>query len=1271
MRKNGIRRILSLLMVFMLLVSTLPLQVVGAAEPKDSHLVFNTAAEKPSQGGALQLLTVNGEKTLCNQKGNPIQLRGMSTAGLQWFPEIINNNAFAALSNDWNSNVIRLAMYVGENGYGTGDQAHRDTIKKRVTDGIDYAIDNDMYVIVDWHVLTPGNPNDEVYSGALDFFTQISKKYPNNKNIIYELANEPNGNADNGMPNDATGWKAVKSYAEPIIKMLRESGNENIVVVGSPNWSQRPDLAADNPIIDSNTIYSVHFYTGTHGVSADSTDRTNVMSNARYALEKGVAVFATEWGTSQASGDGGPYLTEADQWLEFLNAHNISWCNWSLTNKNETSGAFTPLDIGQPATDLDPGADQVWTPKELSVSGEYARARIKGIPYIPFDRTKEEFTTTVWDFNDGTTQGFGINGDSPIKSPKFTVSNEKNALKLSGMNNSNDISEGNYWANVRLSADGTANKVDILGAETLTMDVIVSTPSAVSVAAIPQSSKYSWANPTRAIQVTPAAFTLQADGTYKAVVSISRADSPNLDVIATDSEGSTMTNIILFVGATGTDVVYLDNISVSGTRTKNVVVIEHAPLGTATLPSTFENETRQGWAWDAASGVKSAIKVKKANGSKALAWEVAYPDVKPTDGWASAPRIMLGGINTTRGDNQYLTFDFYLDPIRASQGSLSINMALAPPSLGYWAQATDNFNIDLTKLNEIDKTADGLYHFKGYFDLNKINDNKVIKSDTLLRDITLVVADGNSNFAGKMYLDNIQFAQSIVPEVVYAVNVEATSGGSIKVTPTSAVAGTTINVTVAPDTGKRLKAGSLKYTIGATGAATAINDTSFIMPAANVTVTGEFEQIPNSGNVTGGGSGGGTSGNTSNAANLTNTVYGTVIGPTLKLEAKTSILGKASVSVSNGQINQLVSGAIEDATKKGLGAVKVEINVAVPKGTKAIELNIPKAAMNSITEKKVDGLTITSPIAAITFDQKALSTISGATVEDVKITINRVDVSTLSSETKKAIGDHPVFNFNVSIGSKTISNLGGSVKVVVPYTLKENEDNSAIIIYGINDQGKLEAIKNSIYDDTAGSVTFNSSNLSQLRYAVGHNKISFKDVETGWYVDAVNFVAARNIMGETESGNFKPSDGITRADFIKILADLNRADLKKYTSSAFTDVKNTDSNSSALQWAFENGIVSGSNGKFNPDEKISRQDMLVMLNNFIGKVEKYSLPSTVEPAIFADAKKISKYAITSVTEMQKAGIISGKGKNNFDPTAQINRAEVATIIAKYLKSISK
>lgn len=751
MFRNINKKILAFAIVIAMLMSFIP-TMSFAAEPNSSHLITGQA-KKPSTAGALQLLDKNGTKTLCDKDGNPIQLRGMCTHGLQWYPEIINNNAFAALSKDWGSNVIRLAMYVAEGGYSKDPE----TIKKRVIDGIDLAIANDMYAMVDWHVLTPGDPNADIYKGAMDFFKEISQKYPNNPHIIYELANEPSPN-DPGVTNDAAGWAKVKSYAEPIIKMLRDSGNKNLVVVGSPNWSQRPDLAANNPINDNNTIYTVHFYSGTHKTSPNSTDRGNVMSNVRYALEHGVAVFCSEWGSSEASGNNGPYLKEADEWLEFFNANNISWINWSLSNKNETSGSFIPFISGKSeATSLDPGQDQVWSPKELSISGEYARARIKGIKYEPIERAeKEEFTTNIWDFNDGTTQGFGINADSPVKADSITLANDKNALKITGLKSSKDLSEGNYWANVRLSADGTSNKPNILGAEKLTMDVIAAAPATVSIAAIPQSSTHGWANPTRAIAVKPSDFVKQTDGTYKAVLTITPADSPNFDSIAKDTKDSTMTNIILFVGA-DTNVISLDNITVSGNRAAAEATVEHAMPGKATLPSNFEDSTRQGWSWDATSGVQSALAIKDANGSKAISWEVKYPEVKPTDGWASAPRIALGGINATRGSNKYLAFDLYLKPAQASKGALCISLAFAPPTLGYWAQASVDINIPLASLSKMKKTKDGLYHIQAKYDLDKINDKKVLTADTVLRDITIVVADVNSDYAGTMYLDNVRF----------------------------------------------------------------------------------------------------------------------------------------------------------------------------------------------------------------------------------------------------------------------------------------------------------------------------------------------------------------------------------------------------------------------------------------------------------------------------------------------------------------------------------
>ncbi|SHN33535.1 carbohydrate-binding domain-containing protein [Gracilibacillus kekensis] len=745
MNGYSLKRFLLTAIAFSVIGSVFFVPKILTADTHLDQLIVNTAT-KPSEGGALQIIDHNGQKTLGDENGNPIQLRGMSTHGLQWFPEIINNNAFAALSNDWESNVIRLAMYVGEEGYASNP----DVIKQRVIEGIELAKAHDMYVIVDWHVHAPGDPNADVYNGAMDFFKEISELYPNDPHIIYELANEPSSNSTGGpgLTNDEAGWKKVKDYAQPIVDMLRETNNENLVIVGSPNWSQRPDLAADDPIDDDNTIYTVHFYSGSHFPAADSSDRTNVMSNARYALENDIAIFVSEWGTSEANGNGGPFLEEADEWIQFLNENNVSWVNWSLTNKNETSGSFTPFQLGETvATDLDPGDDQKWATEELSVSGEYIRARIKGIPYEPIDR--DAYSLSVWDFDDGTTGGFGVNGDSPIQD--INVSNENGALRIEGLDESNDTSEGNFWANARLSADSWGDSVNILGAETLTMDVIVDEPATVSIAAIPQGPAASWVNPNRAVQVSEDDFVADGDR-FKASLTITKEDAPALETIATNEADNTMNNIILFVGTENANVIYLDNIAVSGKKVEIPVI--HDEKGEASLPSDFESGTRDGWEWAADSGVKTALTIEEANGSNALSWEFGYPEVKPDDNWASAPRLDFWYDELYLGDHDHVAFDLYLEPTRATEGEIEINLVFQPEALGYWAQSSDTFNIALEELEDVTNTSDGLYQYEVVLNVSDIEN---LEPDTFLRNMLLIFADVESDFAGRMYVDNVRF----------------------------------------------------------------------------------------------------------------------------------------------------------------------------------------------------------------------------------------------------------------------------------------------------------------------------------------------------------------------------------------------------------------------------------------------------------------------------------------------------------------------------------
>ena len=293
---------------------------------------------------------------LCDAQGTPVQLKGMSTMGLQWFGGVVNDAAFAALAQDWGVDVIRLAMYVGENGYATNPN-----LKQLVINGVNLAIAQGIYVIIDWHVLTPGNPNDPVYAGADAFFKEMSATFGDAPNVIYEIMNEPNG---------PVSWsRDLKPYAQRIVSEIRAHDPDNIILIGSGTWSQDVDIAAADPVPGNNLAYTFHFYSGTHGQALRNKVQT--------ALSMGVAVFCSEWGTSAASGDGGPFIDASEVWLQFLDANKISWVNWSLSNKNETSAALKKQAPLVPTATNAAGLTY-WPQDQLSASGAYVRAKIRG-----------------------------------------------------------------------------------------------------------------------------------------------------------------------------------------------------------------------------------------------------------------------------------------------------------------------------------------------------------------------------------------------------------------------------------------------------------------------------------------------------------------------------------------------------------------------------------------------------------------------------------------------------------------------------------------------------------------------------------------------------------------------------------------------------------------------------------------------------------------------------------------------------------------------------
>lgn len=303
----------------------------------DTPVPSNTAAARGgvSENGWLQ---VKGTQ-LCNEAGEPVVLRGMSSHGLHWFPQYTNAQSIRNTAA-YGANLFRVAMYTGEGGY----LSQSANVKRQLIAAVDAAIAADLYVIIDWHILSDGDPSAHT-DEAVAFFREISQRYGDNPAVLYEICNEPNGNIS---------WeKNVKPYAITVMNAIRENAPKSVILIGSPTWSQDIHDAARDPIAGENLMYTLHFYAGTHGVY--------LRERIDDVMAKGLPVFVSEWGTSRADGSGGVFLEESAEWLVFLNARSISWANWSLCDKSETSAALRP---GTPN-------NRTWTQDDLSESGRF------------------------------------------------------------------------------------------------------------------------------------------------------------------------------------------------------------------------------------------------------------------------------------------------------------------------------------------------------------------------------------------------------------------------------------------------------------------------------------------------------------------------------------------------------------------------------------------------------------------------------------------------------------------------------------------------------------------------------------------------------------------------------------------------------------------------------------------------------------------------------------------------------------------------------------
>jgi hypothetical protein len=375
--------------------------------------------------------------------------------------------------------------------------------------------------------------------------------------------------------------------------------------------------------------------------------------------------------------------------------------------------------------------------------------------------------------------------------------------------------------------------------------------------------------------------------------------------------------------------------------------------------------------------------------------------------------------------------------------------------------------------------------------------------------------------------------------------------------------------------------------------------------------------------------------------------------------------GRATAEVAQSQVINAIAVADKEAKKQKNKVAAVEIRVEAPASANTIEISIPVEAVKLAKENKIGAFTVSTPVAAISFDAKALSTLADATGTNLVMTAAKVEELNLSSEAQRLVGDRPIFRFSVTSGNQTISQFAGSVTVTVPYTPGKGEDTNALVIYYINDKGEAVTIRNCAYHPETGTISFITNHFSD--YAVGYNKIEFKDVAShATYSEAVSFVAARGIDTGSGEGQFSPKGKVTRGEFLVMLMKAYEISPDKKPKNNFADASGTIY-AGYLSAAKRLGLCGTvSNNKFNPDKEITRQEMAVLAYNMLKAIDKLPQGDTGKKlSSYSDAGQVTASAKKAVTLMTRTGIIGGSGKK-LSPKAAITRAEAAQVVYNLL-----
>ena len=465
-----------------------------------------------------------------------------------------------------------------------------------------------------------------------------------------------------------------------------------------------------------------------------------------------------------------------------------------------------------------------------------------------------------------------------------------------------------------------------------------------------------------------------------------------------------------------------------------------------------------------------------------------------------------------------------------------------------------------------------------------------------------------------------------------------------------------------------------KTAINITG--TLSND-NYAITYVSGTLTVSKQSSSDGGSSSGGsGSGGGSSSGGSNGSgnnDNTNQPEAPVTGETKPIQPDKN----GNAAVDNSSVQSAIDKAKQDAKKNGTTENGIGVTVPITPAADQTSFNVTIKAqtLDLLVKENVRQFTVaTDHLVSVTIGLDTLKQLDTASAGgDIILRADKVD-ALRSTEAKATIGTRPAYDLSLvylSGGKETpIANLNGhTISVRLPYTPAKGEQTGNLYAVYVDDAGKVEWITKSSYNASLKAVVFETGHFSV--YGVGYKTFvpAFTDITGHWAADNILFAASRGLLSGTSDTTFSPDTGMTRGMFMTALGRLAGINPDSYQTGKFTDVKADAYYAPYVNWAAQTGIVEGVTATtFAPDTNINREQMAVIMKNYAAKLG-YDLPQTLKAVTFADNTQISSWAKDAVKSMQQAGILTGKNENKFDPKGTATRAEVATVLRRFVEIV--